>query len=371
MYIYQRKKWPQFTYDAESVLALLARVRNNQGRLFGRLSGMGFSVRAEAMLDVLSLDTLKSSEIEGRFLNPEQVRSSLARKLGVPFAGTVPSERYVEGVVEMMLNATQLFAEELTPQRLFNWHAALFPTGRSGIHPIAVARWRDNEKGPMQVVSGAMGREIVHFEAPDADLLDAEMAAFLTWFETPDTLDPVLKAGIAHFWFLTLHPFDDGNGRIARAVMDMQLARAEGSNQRFYSMSAQIMKRRDQYYHILEITQRGDLDITEWLIWFLDCLQEAVAEAESVLHKVLQKAAYWDVCLNHDVNSRQKMMLHKLWDEFYGNLTTAKWAKLTKSSPDTALRDIQDLLEKGLLEKSGAGGRSTHYVLPEKYATAN
>ncbi len=324
---------------------------------------LGFDLKQEAYLEALTLDVLKSTEIEGEFLEPEQVRSSIARQLGLDIMGMIPSDRFVDGVVEMMLDATSNYQTPLTIDRLFGWHAAMFPTGRSGMHRIGVGRWRKDETGPMQVISGGMGQERVHFQAPDAARLDAEMQIFINWFNDESMLDPVLKAGVAHLWFVTIHPFDDGNGRIARAIADMQLSKAEGNPLRFYSMSAQIRLQRNEYYQILEATQRGDLNISKWLIWFLDCLQKALQATEITLERVLQKARFWEKNAKTILNERQLLLLNKLLGAFEGKLTSSKWAKIAKCSQDTALRDIQDLLNKGILQKEASEGRSTSYVL--------
>jgi len=363
VYIHQHRSWPAFTWDSALLLPLLASVRHKQGRLKGYMETLGFATRNETTLQTLTLDVLKSTEIEGEHLNPEQVRSSIARRLGMDIAGLVPADRDVEGVVEMMLDATQNHQARLTKSRLFGWHAALFPTGRSGMHSITVAGWRTGDKGPMQVVSGAMGKEKVHYEAPEAGLLNDEMKAFLKWFNADDGMDAVLKSGVAHLWFVTIHPFDDGNGRMARALADMQLARADGDAQRFYSMSAQIRLERKEYYDILEKTQKGNLDITEWLVWYLDWLDRALSATEKRLQGVLQKTRFWDAHAATAMNERQRMMVNKLFDGFEGKLNTSKWAKITKCSSDTALRDVQDLLQKGVLQKEEAGGRSISYVL--------
>jgi Fic family protein len=362
-YIYQLEGWPQFTWSHENIINLLGNVRNRQGKLIGKMESLGFSLRDEAALDTLTLDILKSTEIEGLFLNPEQVRSSIARKLGMDIAGLVPSDRHVEGVVEMMLDATRQSEKPLNAERLFGWHAALFPTGRSGMYKITTGNWRKDETGPMQVVSGGLGRERVHFQAPGANGLDREMNLFLEWFNSDDKMDPVLKAGIAHIWFVTLHPFDDGNGRIARAITDLQLSRADGSKLRFYSMSAQIKLEQKKYYDILEITQQGTLDITGWLRWFLECLGEALISTDYTLARVLGKARFWEKNRTVIFNGRQRMMINKLLDGIEGKLTSSKWAKMAKCSADTALRDISDLMDKEILRKESAGGRSTHYEL--------
>lgn len=366
IYIHELQNWPKFKWDQQTIAPLLGEVRYRQGRLVGRMEGLGFSLQNEATLQTLTLDVLKSSEIEGEILNADQVRSSIARRLGMDIAGLIPADRNVEGVVEMMLDATQNYKLPLTNERLFSWHAALFPTGRSGMHKIVVGDWRDNTKeDPMQVISGPMGRQKVHYQAPGADLLDNEMKAFFTWFNSDNNMDFVIKAAVSHLWFVTIHPFDDGNGRIARAITDMQLARADNSNQRFYSMSAQIRKERNEYYDILENTQKGTLDITQWLAWFLRCLDRAITATDETLAVVMKKARFWEKHLQ-GFNSRQKMMLNKLLDGFEGKLTSSKWAKIAKCSSDTAVRDINDLIERGVLVKEPGGGRSTSYVLTEE-----
>lgn len=363
-YIHQDADWPKFTWDSAEVLNLLASVRHRQGRLFGRMESLGFELREEAVLRTLTEDVTKSSEIEGEVLDKEQVRSSIARRLGMDVGAVLPADRNVEGVVEMMLDATQQFRAPLTVDRLFAWHAALFPTGRSGMTKIAVGAWRGENAGPMQVVSGRIGRERVHFEAPSWDRLDAEMTAFLSWFAEDDGVDPVLRAAIAHLWFVTIHPFEDGNGRIARAIADMALARSEESPQRFYSMSSQIRAERKGYYDILEETQKGELDITAWLVWFLGCLDRAFDGAETILSNVLTKASVWDRIGEQPVNDRQRKVLNLLLDGgFEGNLTAKKWGLLTKTSPDTGLRDINDLIERGVLVRDEAKARATSYSL--------
>ena len=364
VYIYQMQDWPKFSWDWAALSKLVLQVRFNQGQLIGQMKGLGFNLQMEATLHTLTMDVLKSSEIEGEILDSDQVRSSIARRLGMDIAGLVQADRHIDGVVEMMLDASQNHQQTLTDERLFGWHAALFPTGRSGMHKIVVGAWRDNtEDDPMQVVSGPMGRERVHFQAPAAKVLDAEMTSFLKWFATENDNDPVIKAAIAHLWFVTIHPFDDGNGRIGRAVMDLQLARADESKQRFYSMSAQIRKERNGYYDVLEKTQKGTLDITDWLMWFLECLNRAIAATDETLQVVLQKARFWDKYAIASLNDRQKLMLNKLLDGFDGKLNSSKWAKIAKCSSDTAVRDINDLLEKGILVKNVAGGRSTSYQI--------
>jgi len=365
-YIHQRPEWPHLQWDQEAIVERLGSIRHQQGRLLGRMESLGFNLQREAELETLTLDVLKSSEIEGEKLPADQVRSSIARRLGMDTVGTVPAERDVEGIVEMMLDATQNFAQPLSEDRLFGWHAALFPTGRSGMRKIIVGSWRDDAKGPMQVVSGPVGKEQVHYEAPAAALLPEEMSAFLTWAnDGADKTDPVLRAALAHLWFVTIHPFDDGNGRIARAIADWAMARSEKSPQRFYSMSAQIHLERNDYYDILEQTQKGSLDVTRWMEWFLGCLGRAFVGTEITLHAVLRKARFWERHARVPVNDRQRDVVNRLLDGFEGKLTTTKWAKLEKCSHDTALRDIQALVEHGLLTKDASGGRSTSYSLVE------
>lgn len=364
-YIHQLPEWPSFRWDASRLAEILAAIRHRQGRLVGRMEGLGFQLRAEAVLQTLTEDVLKSSEIEGETLEREQVRSSIARRLGMDVGSLAPADRHVEGVVEMMLDATQRYAEPLTDERLFAWHAALFPTGRSGMTPITVGAWRTGRSGPMQVVSGPIGRERVHYQAPEAARLDAEMRSFLDWYNEPRGMDPVLQAGVAHFWFVTIHPFEDGNGRMARAIADQMLARSEASPQRFYSKSAQIRQERSAYYDILESTQKGDLDITAWLEWFLACLNRAFDNAEAILASVLAKARFWQHHARATLNDRQRLILNRLLDGFEGKLTSSKWAKIAKCSQDTALRDIDALVRQDILAKEAAGGRSTSYVLAE------
>lgn len=360
-YIHERDAWPEFHWQAQALATCLAHVRHRQGRLIGRMEALGFKLRAEAVLQTLTDDVIKTSDIEGEQLDKEQVRSSIARRLGMDIAGLVPAERHVEGIVEMMLDATQNYQQPLTENRLFAWHASLFPTGRSGMTKIIIGDWRSAATGPMQVVSGAMGREKVHFEAPAADRLANEMARFLAWFDSETDIDPVIKAGIAHFWFVTIHPFEDGNGRIARAIADLALARSENSAQRFYSMSSQIRVECNRYYDMLETTQKGGLDITSWLQWFLDCLSRAFDNADETLNTVMTKARFWEAIKGKPLNARQQLVLNRFLDGFDGKLTSSKWAKLAKCSQDTASRDIDDLVHKGILQKSAAGGRSTSY----------
>lgn len=362
-YIHQRDTWPNFVWDSNEIIAELAAVRYAQGILMGKMEAIGFLDKSEAMLETLTLDVLKSHEIEGAYLEADEVRSSIARQLGLEVAGLVPSSRHTDGVTQMILDATQNFSEPLTESRLFGWHAALFPTGWSGMHQVRVGAWRDDEDGPMRVVSGPLGRERIHFIAPPASKVSKEMVGFLSWFNEREDIEPILKAAIAHLWFLTIHPFDDGNGRIARAIADLLLSRADLSNQRFYSLSAQIMQRRKGYYEALQSTQQGNLDITLWLRWFIGCLHGAIRDSDRTLSKTLSRARFWERHAQTLINERQKKMLLRLLDDFKGKLTTQKWGKITKCSPDTALRDIQDLIDKGILIKNEAGGRSTSYSL--------
>jgi Fic family protein len=364
-YIHEIPGWPEFLWDGDALANSLAGVRHRQGLLLGRMESLGFDLRAEASLKVLTSDVVKSSAIEGERLDPEEVRSSIARRLGLDVAGLAKAGREVEGVVEMMLDATQRFDQPLTEERLFGWHGALFPTGRAGMRRITVGAWRPSEAGPMRVVSGPIGRERVHFEAPGADRLGSEMGAFLGWFNGSDTVDPVLRAGVAHFWFVTIHPFEDGNGRIARAIADMALARADGTGERFYSMSSQIEAERKEYYLRLESGQRGGLDITPWLGWFLGCLDRAIEAAGATLGAVLVKARLWRRINERPVNERQRLVINRMLDGFQGFLTTSKYAKLAKCSTDTALRDIRELLERDIIVQNPGGGRSTSYRLAD------
>lgn len=365
VYIYQHSTWPTFTWQHEHLESVLGAVRHHQGRVLGHMEALGFSLQTEALLQTLTLEALKSSEIEGELLPSEQVRSSLARRLGIDVAGLVPAERRVEGAVDMLLDATQGFAQPLTAERLCGWQAALFPTGRRGLQRIQVGAWRTGAKGPMQVVSGVVGREQVHFEAPEAAHVALEMTQFLAWFNTDTSLDAVLKAGIAHLWFVTIHPFEDGNGRVARALTELQLARADASAQRFYSLSAQLRLERNAYYAQLEAAQKGGLDITTWLAWFLACLGRALHATEQTLARVLAKARFWEQHAAFSFNARQQRLLNQLLDGFEGKLTSSKWATIAKCSQDTATRDIQALLDQGILVKEAAGGRSTSYRLWE------
>lgn len=363
MYLHQLKNWTNFTWDHALVGPLLASLRFEQGRLLGRMQALGFEMQLQAELEAVALDAVKSSEIEGERLDVAQVRSSLAQRLGLPTAGLPPSSRQVDAVVELLLDASKNYEQAVTESRLCAWQAALFPTGFSGPYQVATGAYRTDAEGPMKVVSGAMGKPRVHFEAPAAHRLPAEMAAFLAWLDAPSSLDPVLKAGIAHLWFLTLHPFEDGNGRVARALTDLLLARADGQPQRFYSLSAQICLERQAYYRALEWAQKGDTDITDWLLWFLGCFGRSLVASTQMLEKVLQKHHYWQTWSAQSLNTRQLKMLNKMLDGFEGNVNTAKWAKINQCSADTALRDINDLLQRGMLTKAAAGSRSTHYLL--------
>jgi Fic family protein len=366
MYLWEKSGWPALIWDDRTLSKVIAQVSREQGRLLGRMEGLGFELRSEAHLRTLTEDVLKSSEIEGEKLEYDQARSSIARRLGMDRGGLVPADRNVDGVVEMMLDATGNYMEPLAEERLFAWHASLFPTGRSGMNTIRVGGWRDDSSGPMQVVSGAVGREKVHYEAPPADQVPAEMRKFLRWFEQPGEVEPLLVAGLAHLWFVTIHPFDDGNGRIARAIADMALARSEKIGQRFYSMSAQILREHKVYYDTLEWTQKGELDVTRWLKWFLNCLLSAIEGAQDTLSVVLDKARFWERFAKEPLNARQIKVVNRMLDGFEGKLTTSKWAKLAKCSQDTAYRDILDLMARDALLKDPGGGRSTSYSLVMK-----
>ncbi len=362
-YIHEKDNWTDFTWNEKLVSKNLAETRLLQGKLLGKMESLGFNLQDEAVLTTLTLEVVKSSEIEGEVLDSEQVRSSIARRLGIELAGAVESERYIDGVVEMMLDATQKYHLPLTKERLFGWHSSLFPTGWSNMYKIIVADWRKDTTGPMQVVSGAMGKEKVHFEAPSSDRIDEEMSKFIAWVESESEIDPVLKAAIAHLWFVSIHPFEDGNGRITRAITEMLLTRSDNSTKRFYSMSAQIRTQRKEYYEILEQTQKGDTDITAWIMWFLNCLQNAFKTTSLLLSSIILKFDFWNKHSTTILNERQHKMLNKLLDGFNGKLTTSKWAKICKCSQDTALRDIQDLIKKDILQKEASGGRNTSYEL--------
>lgn len=361
-YIYQHKNWINFSWQEKVINAVFGEVRHMQGKIIGQMNALGFLAKEEVTLTALTLDVVKSSEIEGELLNYEQVRSSIARRLGINSAGLIPSNRHIEGVVEMMLDATQRYSAPLTEERLFGWHAALFPTGYSGPYKIEVGQYRT---GDMQVVSGALGKEKVHYEAVKPILVKVEMEKFLDWFNNDNTLDSVLKAAIAHFWFIIIHPFDDGNGRIGRAITDMLLARAENSKERFYSMSNQILIERKQYYEILQKVQHSKGDITEWIDWFLHCLKNAMLATENTTQKIINKAEFWKLHEHTVINERQRLILNKLFDGFDGKLQTSKWAKMTKTSTDTALRDIKDLVAKGILKQANEGGRNANYELTD------
>lgn len=359
-YIYQSESWPNFSWNEQEIQVILGKVRHLQGKLIGQMCSMGFSEKEETILSTLTLDVLKSSEIEGEKLNYEQVRSSIARRLGIEYAGMIYSDRNVEGVVEMMLDATQNYNQTLDEERLFGWYAALFPSGRSGLYKIDIGCYRNGE---IQVVSGPMGKEKIHYQAPSSGQVKKEMDIFLNWFNNETNIDLVLKAAIAHFWFIIIHPFDDGNGRIARAISDLLLARSDESSQRFYSLSSQILVERKVYYEILQKVQHSNGDITEWLSWFLNCLFKAIISNEGIIQNVLRKAEFWNKHKETILNSRQRLILNKLFDGFNGKLSSSKWAKIGKCSQDTALRDILDLIAKGILTKTGQGGRSTNYEL--------
>jgi len=363
LYIHENENWTDFFWDQKKVSFKLAETRNLQGRLLGKMESLGFDLQNEAVLNTLTIEIVKSSEIEGDILDLEQVRSSIARKLGIELAGAIESDRHIDGIVEMMLDATQSFHLPLTKTRLLGWHSALFPTGWSNMYKITVADWRKDTTGPMQVVSGPIGKEKVHYQAPASERIEYEMQKFINWIENETSIDTVLKAAISHFWFVTIHPFEDGNGRISRAITEMLLARSDNNVKRFYSMSSQIRLERKQYYEMLEKTQKGKSDITEWLLWFLECLDNAFDSTSITLSKTLQKADFWNFHSKTILNERQQKMLNILLEGFTEKLTTSKWGKICKCSQDTALRDIQDLIEKEILQKEASGGRSTNYEL--------
>ena len=365
-FIHELPDWPTFTWDTQALAQRLSAVRHKQGKHLGKMEALGFELRTEASVTALTHEIVKSSAIEGEHIDSDEVRSSISRKLGLDVAGLPTPGHEVDGIVELMLDATQNSAQPLTVERLFGWHAALFPTGRSGMHRITVGAWRKDEHGPMQVVSGPIGRERVHLQAPSAERLEDEMERFVEWFNQADAMDPVLKAAVAHLWFVTIHPLDDGNGRIARAIADMALSRADGSKNRFYSMSACIESKRKDYYIRLEAAQRGSVDITAWLAWFLECLDDAIEAADTILASVLRKARLWDQINTKPVNERQRKVINRMLEhDWEGNLNTSKYARMTKCSQDTALRDIKELLQRGVLVKNEGGGRSTSYRLAD------
>lgn len=362
LYIHDHNNWWQFRYDSLRIMNELGRVRSKQGMIIGRMLSLGFDSQDDAVLSNISMELVRSSEIEGEKLNLGEVRSSLARRLGIAMAGMISASRYVEGVVEMQLDATQNYNHPLSADRLFGWHNVLFPTGISGLYRIEVGKYRSGE---MQVVSGAMGKEIIHYQAPSAERVPAEMDRFIAWVNSDEPIDAVLKAAIAHLWFVSIHPFDDGNGRIARALTDMLLARSENTGKRFYSVSAEMKLLQKEYYEVLERTQHGDGNISEWILWFLHCFEQALTAAENTLSSVLRKADFWERNRNVSINERQRKLINLQFDGFFGKLSTGKWAKIAKCSTDTALNDIRDLVEKGILKKSEEGGRSTNYVMVE------
>src|SRR4030042_72932 len=363
IYIYQQSGWPKFKWDSKSILLPHSNVRHLQGKLVGKMETLGFKLRNEAVLETLTTEVIKTSEIEGQILDLGQVRSSIARRLRIEVSGLVAADRNVDGVVDMMLDATPNYTMPLTTDRLFCWHSALFPSGRSGMYKIILGKWRDDSTGPMQVVSGALGKEKVHFEAPPSEEIRKEMKSFISWFNKEPDQDLILKSAISHLWFITIHPFEDGNGRIARALSEMLLTRSDETPQRFYSMSAQIRSERKDYYKILEKIQKGTLDITEWLVWYLKCIENALNSSDIILSKVLYKHKFWTKFASENLNNRQILLINKLLDNFTGQLTTSKWAKIAKCSQDTALRDIQALVNKKILQKNPSGGRSTTYTL--------
>lgn len=364
IWIWQYEQWPRFCWNDSNIIALLARVRQKQGQLIGLMNAMGFDTQSRNALEVMTEDVLRNAEIEGMLLNPNHVRSSVARHLGLDTAGMPEPDHYTEGVVQVLMDAVGHAQEPLTEERLFNWHAALFPTGRSGITAITVAAWRMGTE-PMLVVSGAMGKEQVHYEAPPSERLPQEMEQFLQWVNTEESIDPVLKAAVAHLWFVNIHPFDDGNGRLTRTITDMLLARADGFPHRFYSMSAAILRNKKGYYEVLEYMGQHGLDVTPWLIWFLQTMEDAIDTANARVQRLLKKTLFWQKHQSTTFNERQVKIINRLWDGIEGKLNTSKWAKMTHTSPATALRDIQDLVQKGVLRDTGEGGRSTNYVLLE------
>lgn len=363
VYIWQREDWPNFRWDSEALLEPLGRICQLNGQLYGRMGMLGFQERSRSMLTAMSEELIGSSEIEGVVLNPQSVRSSIARRLGIDADGMLSEDHYVEGLVDVMVDAVRNCCDALTDERLFGWHAALFPLGRSGMHRITVADWRKGGE-PMQVVSGALGHERIHYEAPPSDAVPAEMMRLTEWCNTA-SYSPFIMAAVSHLWFVTVHPFDDGNGRISRTLADMFLSRADENPYRYYSMSAEINRNKKEYYEVIERTQKGNLDITEWILWFFGCLEKAILRSQDVIGQTLRKASYWEEFRDVEINGRQRKIINRLWDGFEGKLTSSKWAKICKCSQDTALRDINDLIGKGMLRNSGEKGRNSNYVLPE------
>lgn len=362
VWIWQYEQWPHFCWSDSNIISLLARIREQQGRLIGLMNGLGFDTQHYNALEVMTEDVLRNAEIEGMLLNPNHVRSSVAKYLGLDTAGMPEADHYTDGVVQVLMDAVQKASSPLTEERLFNWHAALFPTGRTGITPITVAAWRQGSE-PMLVVSGAMGKEVVHYQAPDSDRVAEEMDRFLQWINQENIIDPVIKAAVAHLWFVNIHPFDDGNGRLTRTITDMLLARADRMSVRFYSMSAAILRNKKSYYEILEYSGKHGMDITPWLIWFLQTMEEAISTAMNNVNRILQKSLFWQQHSTTQLNARQVKIINRLWDGMEGKLNTSKWAKMTHCSPATALRDIQDLVNKGILCDTGENGRNTNYIL--------
>jgi len=366
-YIWQRSSWPEFRWDNASLLKALGISRFQQGSLLTQMKDLGFDVRQQARAEVLIEEALKTSEIEGEHLDPNAVRSSVARRLGLPTAGMIPkNNQQADGVVQILLDATQDFEQALTPERLFGWHAALFPTGYSGLHKIQVASWRDDRSGPMNVVSGPIGREKIHYEAPPAERLVNEMNRFFCWWEeSRKEMDGLLRAGMAHLWFVAVHPFEDGNGRIARALTEMALAQDENLSIRYYSLSSQIMAEREGYYGILERTNNADGDITDWMKWFLECMSRAILSSNELLTNVMLKARFWKHHAQTRLKERQIKVLNRLLDAgpggFEGGLTNRKYAGMAHVSRATAQRELADLVQKGVLRLNPGGGRSTSY----------
>ena len=363
MYIHEKNNWTDFVWNNDVIYPLLVNTRYLQGNLLGRMQNLGFDLTTESTLISLTLDVVDSSKIEGEFLNPEQVRSSIANKLGIENSEFVSVPRDVEGIVNVLLDATQNYANPLTEERLFGWHNSLFSKGFSGLYKIDVAQYRS---AGMKVVSGLFGKEKIHFVAPEPERIKQEMCNFLQWFNTENKqLDPLLKAFIAHFWFVTIHPFDDGNGRIARAIMDMQLARSDNSKIRFYSMSNQLFKEHKHYNNLIEKTQKGDSDITDYLVWFLDCFEKALFASGKNLEIVLDKAKFWELHKDKGINDRQRFIINYLYDSYdkeIGFLRSSSYAKLQKCSTDTALRDLKDLVEKAMLIADDSG-KKTNYLI--------
>ena len=367
LYIWQNPAWPEFRWDSDAILKSLGELRFHQGALFTRMKDLGFDIRLQAQAEILIEEALKTSEIEGEILGPKSVRSSVAKRLGLPDAGLMVSRNEkADGLVDILLDATMNYSRELSPEILYGWHAALFPTGYSGFHKLLIGAFRNDADGPMQIVSGPIGREKVHYEAPGAGQIHHEIRAFLSWWQTSfNKMDGIIRSAVAHLWFVAIHPFEDGNGRLARTLTDMALAQDENLSTRFYSLSAQIMSERDDYYRLLEITNKGDGDITEWLLWYTQCMTRALLRSELLLKNILQKARFWKRHAQTELNQRQMKVVNLILEKgpggFEGGMKNQKYAGIAHTSRATAQRELADLVKKEVFVKNPGGGRSVSY----------